>query len=244
MGSLIIGPGTARRFPWRLVVQVVVAGLVLGLFAVRMFLVELVRVRGNAMAPAVLEGDLLLVRHERVVGRGDVVVVDLGGQAVLRRIMGLPGDRISAPGGVIAINELPVGTTMAGLFAYTEPLAKGVRTLRQQLLIEELMPGRFVRVLGDHIGAGRPWRLVLADATVGADQYYVLCDNRRMCPEDERQGLIPESAVVGLAQSLLWYGDARSVAPPPLQGETLPLTAGPLPPSGAPPEPGSEPPLK
>ena len=231
MGSLVIGPTTVRRFPWKTVLQIVGGALILALMAVRFFLVELVRVRGNYMAPTVMEGDFALVRHERTVGRGDVVVLDLGGQIVLRRVIGLPGDRVATQEGVFTLNELPVPTQVAGVFAWREPLLKGVRLFRQQLLVEELLPGRYVRTLGDHVGAGRPWTLEVPAVTVEADQFFVYCDNRRECPEDERRGIVPATAVVALAQSIAWYGDARVVPPAPLQGQTWPLTAGPLPPA-------------
>lgn len=239
--SLVIGPATAHRFPWRFVLQAVGAALLITLLLIRFFLAEIVQVRGNTMAPAVTEGDVLLVRHSRQAGRGDIVLLDLGGQVVLRRVLGVPGDRLATQAGVLTLNELPVPTQVVGSFSYREPALRGVRTHRQQLSVETLEPGRFVRVLGDHVGAGRPWRFRIEPAEVTDGFLYVTCDNRRECPADERNGLVPSSAVVGVAQSLLWYGDARTTPPPPLQGATLPLTAGSLaplegsaPPSGEP----------
>lgn len=239
MGSLVVGPATVRRFPWKLVLQITGAALLITLFLVRTFLVELVRVRGNYMAPTLTDGDLLLVRHERLAGRGDIVVLELGGQAVLRRVIGVPGDRIGTEAGILTLNELPVNTQVAGTFAYREEAPRGFRTQRQHLLQEEIEAGRFQRVLGDHVGAGRPWRLAFEPVVVEPAFLFVLCDNRRECPPDERMGLVPASAVVGVAQRLLRAGGAR-VEPLRLdQGEVVPLTAGPLP------EPASSgPPLK
>jgi signal peptidase I len=242
MTSLVIGPTSAYRFPWKPVLQIVGLAVVITLGLIRMFLVEIVRVRGNVMAPALTEGDLALVRHAREAGRGDVVLIELGGEVVLRRVLGVPGDHIASQAGVLTLNELPIATVVGGSFSYREPTLRGFRTHRQQLVIEEIEPGRFLRVLGDHVGAGRPWRLVIEPATVSPGQFFVYCDNRRECPVDERAGLVPATAVVGVAQSLLWYGDARTVAPAPLQGATLPLTAGPLPiapPASAPASPAS-----
>ena len=234
MSSLVIGPSSAYRFPWKPVLQIIGAAVIITLGLIRMFLVEVVRVRGNVMAPALADGDLALVRHAREAGRGDVVVIELGGEVVLRRVLGVPGDHIATEAGVLTLNELPIATVVGGNFSYREPTLRGFRTHRQQLVIEEIEPGRFLRVLGDHVGAGRPWRFVLAPSTVEPGQLFVYCDNRRECPADERTGLVPTTAVVGVAQSLLWYGDARAVAPAPLQGTTLPLTAGSLPPVTAP----------
>jgi hypothetical protein len=112
------------------------------------------------------------------------------------------------------------------VFGYREAIAKGFREQRQHLVLEELEPGRFVRTLGDHLGAGRPWRMRLTAAKVDPGNLYVACDNRRACPEDERQGVVPADAVVGVAQAIFWYGDTRLVAPP--TDESVPLTAGPV----------------
>lgn len=249
MTGLVIGPSTVHRFPWKLVVQVLGAALVITLGLIRLFLVEVVRVRGNTMAPALADGDVALVRHTRGAGRGDIVLLEMGGQVVLRRVLGVPGDRIATEAGVLTLNELPIGTQMGGSFGYREPTVRGFRTHSQQLLVEELEPGRFLRVLGDHAGAGRPWKLVFTPAAVEDGQLFVSCDNRRTCPEDERTGLVPASAVMGVAQSLLHYGDARVAPPAAFQGATLPLTAGPLPPpssatAGASTVPASGAPLK
>ena len=239
MGSLVVGPATARRFPWKLILQVTGAALLITLILVRAFLVELVRVRGNTMAPTLTDGDLLLVRHARLAGRGDVVVLELGGQAVLRRVLGVPGDRLATAAGILTMNELPLPTQLVGAYAYREATARGFRTHRQHVLQEEIEAGRFQRVLGDHLGAGRPWKLSIEPVLVEPGFLFVLCDNRRECPADERSGLVPASAVVGVAQRLLGTGDARVVPLRLDQGEGVPLTAGPLPDAAS-----SGPPLK
>ena len=241
MGGLVVGPAAARRFPWKLILQVTGAAVVITLLLVRTFLVELVRVHGNYMAPSLTEGDLVLVRRTRAAGRGDVVVLELGGQVVLRRVIGVPGDRLATDAGVLTLNELPVDTQLAGNFAYREETARGPRTHRQHLLQEEIETGRWQRVLGDHLGAGRPWRLSFDPVTVDPGFLFVLCDNRRECPAlfgDDDHGVVPASAVVGVAQSLLRSGGARVVPLSLSQGDALPLTAGPLP-APAPTSPGS-----
>ncbi|MCK6572417.1 signal peptidase I [Myxococcota bacterium] len=226
MGTLVVGPAAVHRLPWKPALQILGVAVLITLVLVRYLLVEVVRVRGNTMAPAITDGDMVLVRHTRAPGRGDVVLLELGGQVVLRRVLGIPGDHIATVAGALQLNELPIPTRIAGVFGYREATAKGHREHRQHLVFEELEPGRFVGTLGDHVGAGRPWRLRLPPATVEPGSLYVTCDNRRECPDDERQGLVPAEAVVGVAQSIFWYGDTRLVAPP--EGESPPLTAGPV----------------
>jgi len=226
VGTLVIGPAAVHRLPWKAALQILGAAALITLVLVRYLLVEIVRVRGNTMAPAITDGDMVLVRHSRTPGRGDIVLLELQGQLVFRRVLGLPGDQIATAAGALQLNELPIPTRIAGTFGYREPIAKGFREQRQSLVFEEIESGRFIGTLGDHVGAGRPWRLRLPAATVESGSLYVSCDNRRECPDDERRGLVPTEAVVGIAQSIFWYGDARLIAPP--EGASPPLTAGPV----------------
>ncbi len=193
---LVIGPAPKRRLPIRGVVKWLIALVILGLIAVRLLLVELVQVRGNTMAPNVLEGDVVLVQH--------------GGRAVLRRVLAMPGDTVGTAEGVVLRNELPLETRTAGTFAYYEHHAGDAeRPRRQQLFVERFDDGRRHAALGDHIGAAHPWSIELPALEVPSGHLFVLCDNRRTCPLDELAGVVPRAWVRGVVRYLMWYGDAR-----------------------------------
>ncbi len=207
---LVIGPAPKRRLPVRGVVKWLIAAAIVGLIGVRLLLVELVQVRGNTMAPNVLEGDVLLVVRRAAPQPGDVVLVQHGGRSVLRRVLAAPGDTVGTAEGVLLRNELPLETRTAGTFAYYEDHAgEAERPRRQQLFVERFEDGRRHAALGDHVGAASPWSIDLPALEVPSGHLFLLCDNRRTCPQDELAGVVPRAWVRGVARYLMWYGDAR-----------------------------------
>lgn len=75
------------------------------------------RVRGVSMAPTLLPGDGLLTSRllllMRPLHRGDIAVLSLNqpdapGRLDLKRIIGLPGERIALAGGRVLINGVPL----------------------------------------------------------------------------------------------------------------------------------------
>lgn len=210
---LVIGPEPRRRAPARGLLKYLLVLALLGVAVVRLVFFELLVVRGNTMAPGILDGDVLLLEKRARPGLGDVVLLEYEGQAVLRRVLGLPGDRVGSADGVLTRNELPIATRVAGTFAYHDPTPEDTRPRRQQHLLERLGDGRSHEVLGDHVGAARPWLLELPDVEIPAGHLFVMCDNRRTCPLDERAGVVPLAWVRGVAPFVMWYGDAR-VEPP------------------------------
>ena len=63
-----------------------------------------VEVRGRSMEPTLHDGDWLIARRTARISRGDVVVVELpGGRGeAVKRVVGLPGDRVGETKGVSA----------------------------------------------------------------------------------------------------------------------------------------------
>jgi signal peptidase I len=211
-------------------IRVAVVLACIALLVLRLAFVELVAVHGNTMAPAVLDGDVLLVMAQTKPTLGDVVLVDIGGQTVVRRVIGLAGHRIGSLAGVLTRDELPVATHVAGTFAWREVSEEQEAPQhRQHHFVEALTEDRLHRMLGDHVGAAKPWMLELPEVEVPPGALFVLCDNRRQCPLDERSGVVPTTAITGVVHSLLWYGDARvePVAHRPFYGAFKPLASGP-----------------
>lgn len=79
-------------------------------------------VEGDSMAPALLPGQFLVATRSERIRRGDVVVVRLPsrGIEVVKRVVGLPGERITIAGGRVEVNGHPLrepyasGTGAAG----------------------------------------------------------------------------------------------------------------------------------
>ncbi|MSP71058.1 MAG: signal peptidase I [Myxococcales bacterium] len=205
---MIVGPAGARRIPLRAIGKALAATLIIGLVLLRLAVAELIVLRGNHMAPSVLDGDLLLLRHDRAPGMGDIVLVDLGGVVTLRRIVGVPGDRMSMVGGLLARNDVKLNIEIKGSFTYFERGEKAASARRQLKIIEDLAPDVRPTILGDYVGAARPFLATMAPIEVPPLHFLVLCDNRRTCPPNDLNGLVPEDQVLGIATAVVWYGEA------------------------------------
>ena len=175
------------------------------LLLVRLFLFELVIVRGNTMAPSILEGDVLLIQAQPEVALGDVVLIEQGERRVLRRVLASEGQRIASLDGLLLIDDLPLEVHVEEPFAYRE----AERTLRQQSFMEPLGPKLKHHILGDHLGSAKPWVMELPELTVPPGHLFLLCDNRRSCPLDKLSGVVPKAWISGRVKDLLWQGEAR-----------------------------------
>lgn len=73
---------------------------------------------GEDMKPALLPGDYLFSTREagELPARGDVIVFGhpRGGQDYIKRVIGLPGDRVQMIDGVVHLNGAPLQTEAAG----------------------------------------------------------------------------------------------------------------------------------
>lgn len=140
-------------------------GLIIGLLllAGSQYLLVPVRSHGISMLPTYGEGQLLLVNRlaYRFASpkRGDVVAITLpGGQAVLvKRVIGLPGERIRIVNGQVFVNDVP-------------------------------LPEPYVRYR-------RPW--AIRQTQLGADELFVVGDNRSMPEHLHDFGRVPLSRVLG-----------------------------------------------
>ena len=96
---------SVRQYLWAAGIAVVVALLIRG------FVVEGFRVPTSTMRPTLLPGDLIFVQKIFRAGvmpaYGEVVVYETtrsGGMSFIKRVVGLPGDRIAVQGGRLVLN--------------------------------------------------------------------------------------------------------------------------------------------
>ena len=83
------------------------------LVALRAFVVSPVRVDGSSMAPTLRSGDVVLVaavqRTPESVERGELVVLaEPGGGRSVKRVVGLPGERVTLRDGVLEVDGSPL----------------------------------------------------------------------------------------------------------------------------------------
>ncbi|MEO6277910.1 signal peptidase I [Roseateles sp.] len=176
----------------------------------------------GSMRPTLLEGDVVLVNRlaydlklplTDVVllplgepQRGDVVTLSspAGGTRLIKRIVGLPGDRIAMQEDVLILNGQPL--------SYTDKQTHG----------ETVVPGFVVDAVraSEDLG-GRPHavqflpslraRRSFAEVTVPAGHYFLLGDNRDNSEDSRFIGTVPREKLIGRAHHVLvaadWLGE-------------------------------------
>ena len=187
--------------------------IILIVLLLRSFIVEPFRIPSGSMMPTLLNGDFILVNKfsyglrlpiidSKLIGigepaRGDVVVFRYPGDPsidYIKRVIGLPGDRVSYYHDRLTINGEPVNQLSKGSYVGTG-VAMGAsgRSLRQETIdgIEhEILedPKRYTNE-GEYI--------------VPAGHYFVMGDNRDNSNDSRFWGSVPEENLVGKA-FMIW----------------------------------------
>ena len=183
----------------KLIVEIVVCALFAMTFVVQPF-----RIPSSSMEPTLRVGDFLLVDKQSYapaglldrllpptrIKRGDLVVfhypVDPSLHLV-KRVVGLPGDRVRLRGGRVLVN----GRTLAEPYAFYSPtLPNGFRDDFPSLLeADPSVDLRWWIELRRMVSGG--------DVIVPAGEYFVLGDNRNDSEDSRYWGFVPRSAIVG-----------------------------------------------
>ncbi len=175
-----------------------------------------------SMRPTLLEGDVVLVNrlaYDLKLPLTDVVLLPLGepargdivtfgspvdGTRLIKRLVGLPGDRIALRDGVLLLNGQV--QAQAGNHTRGETLAPGwvVDAVRST----ETLGGRphaVQRLTG--LAVARD----LAEFTVPAGHYFMLGDNRDLSADSRVIGPVPREKLIGRAHRVLvsadWLGE-------------------------------------
>jgi len=152
-------------FEWvKMVVWVVVM-----FYGLRTFVVEGFEIRGHSMENTLENHERVLVAKFiymfRPIQRGDVIVFRSPQdpkRRFVKRVIGLPGDRIAIKGGIVHVNGQPVDEP------YVYENDRGLRS--REKLLTAVVPERSYYVLGDHRNVSsdsRNWKSVPRDAIIG-----------------------------------------------------------------------------
>lgn len=179
----------------------------------RSFIVEPFRIPSGSMMPTLLIGDFILVNKFAYgvrlpvvntklaeVGepqRGDIVVFRFPQDPsvdYIKRIIGLPGDRVAYYNKQLYVNDRIVPQTRLGNYLGT---GKGVTMTGAALLNEDLTGVAHDILIRD----GQPG--VQGEFTVPAGNYFVMGDNRDNSNDSRYWGTVPEGNLVGRA-FLIW----------------------------------------
>jgi len=203
--------------------------VILLVFLLRAFTVEPFRIPSASMTPTLLKGDFILV-NKFLYGlrvpvlntkffdissphRGDVMVFRYPGDTkvnYIKRVVGLPGDRIRYAGREVFVNGEPMKQADGGTYDYEE---SGSRQVAAQLKVESLGTVDHNILLDPSVGGGAG-RSGEGEWTVPAGQYFVMGDNRDHSNDSRYWGFVPDGLVVGKA-FLIWFswnsGDVHGV---------------------------------
>lgn len=187
----------------------------------RSFLAEPFRIPSSSMMPTLLVGDFILVNkfsyglrlpvlNTKVLAlgepeRGDVVVFrypgtgpddEQTGQDYIKRVVGLPGDRISFRNQTLYVNDQPVTKRPVGVYVGS---GQG-REMTGATLFEVDLPGLThhsleIGPVGDPRAEGS-W-------VVPEGHYFAMGDNRDRSADSRYWGFVPEQNLVGKA-FLIW----------------------------------------
>ncbi|MGH8550754.1 MAG: signal peptidase I [Methylococcales bacterium] len=179
----------------------------------RSFLVEPFRIPSASMMPTLLIGDFILVNkfaygvrlpvlNDKIleVGepeRGDIIVFRFPRDPsvdYIKRVIGLPGDRISYYGKQVFLNGKPVKTTALGGY---QGVGQGKDMTGSLQLVEEL-PGAEHSILVMQGPSGRE-----GDFYIPEGHYFVMGDNRDNSNDSRYWGTVPEANLVGRA-FMIW----------------------------------------
>lgn len=196
----------------------------------------------ESMMPGLLVGDRLVVTkypygysfvtptfhllpfmHGRVLGklpqRGDVVIVTPPGTKTdyIKRVIGLPGDRIAVRGGVVYLNgaaiprqamgprDIPVdANTQCDRDHYGDSLVRvgGQRFCRVEIYRETLPGGRSYDTIDIGVGASRGDNY--AEIRIPRDRVFLMGDNRDNSADSRYPLLSPEGKPEGLGGPVPW----------------------------------------
>ena len=173
--------------------------LILALTAVRVFVLQGADVRDHGMHPRLGIGDTVIVdRTANEYAPGDIVVFYRADIPFMRRIVGMPGDRVGMEDGVVTVNGIAAETQPRGTATYKDvtaqdPAGLGERTCERTLESHSLT---FYEICRNDGPDERP--RTLQPRYVGPGHYWTLCDNRFHCPGDSRElGPIAKGAIRG-----------------------------------------------
>jgi signal peptidase I len=160
----------------------------------------------SSMAPNLKVGDrfvsAMAPEFRREIRYGDIIMFRREGTDWVKRVVGLPGDRITFHEGKLLINGVAAplvadGTELDRLVSIDFPL-----------FLEAMPDGTLVR-----IKRVRPGNTHFDDVsvTVPADSYFVLGDNRDQSSDSRVFGPVAAADVTGRAAFIYWSGDLARI---------------------------------
>jgi signal peptidase I len=188
---------------------------------IRQFIVEAFKIPSGSMKPTLTIGDHLLV-NKFVYGpripftdtrifdgqapkRGEIIVFKYPGDEskdYIKRVVGLPDDKVEIKNGTLFINDQPVPVTPKGEYLDKRELGDQTFDVKAKLLQEQLGTVKHA-ILYEHDQKGYNFGPVL----VPKESVFVMGDNRDNSQDSRFWGFVKYNKILGRALIIYWSWD-------------------------------------
>jgi len=203
--------------------------IILAVFVLRSFIVEPFRIPSGSMMPTLLVGDFILVNkftyglrlpviNKKVVEindpeRGDVVVFKYPQNPAvdyIKRIIGVPGDKVSYRNKTLYINGKPQVQKQLGIYAGVGSGAHETGALHNLEMLGHVEHDILINPLAPDFGYGCIFlQRSGGEITVPDGYYFVMGDNRDNSNDGRCWGLVPDANLVGKAFAIWMNWDSN-----------------------------------
>jgi len=203
--------------------------VILAVFLLRSFLVEPFKIPSGSMIPTLLVGDFILVNkftygirlpiiNKKIIDvgqpqRGDVMVFRYPEDPSLdyiKRVVGLPGDKISYQDKRLTINGVEIPLTRLPDYLHPERLYYSAQfqeklgNVEHSILLEEGAPPYVHALARFPFRDNCNYNISGVTCVVPTNHYFMMGDNRDASSDSRVWGFVPEQNIVGQA-FMIWF---------------------------------------